>query len=441
VECGGTLAGRQQRWCGKACVNAYLVRKGGTEARRLVRKRDRGVCALCRDDTEVLRRRIQEADREGDRRWARSLGRRPGDQHLPSNRYRRPGRSLPRRPRKGSRNDYRRTARLEVLEPLGLEAYWWRSSWWDMNHRLPVVLGGGGCGLDNLETLCLPCHSRETAILAARIAESRVRPGQLPRGVLYWSEGEALPRLLPQTTNPEEDHVAVKQSTVKCTFCGISKLFPRRTRDRKYCSPQCRLADSRSRYPQRFWAKVDRRAPGGCWAWTSCFDRYGYGQTSGPDGRTQRTHRIAWYLVYGEWPEGDLLHSCDTRNCVNPAHLRVGTHQENMRDAAASSRWSRKGENNARARLDRESVKLILALDPCPHSVRDVAKHLGVSDSCVRDVLKGRTWRHVSRDMDHVVAVRDGGGGCGLDGLRTLCISCHRARTATQQRQQGRTGG
>ena len=43
--------------------------------------------------------------------------------------------------------------------------------------------------------------------------------------------------------------------------------------------------------------------------------------------------------------------------------------------------------------------------------------------------LGGGLW-----DMDHVVAVRDGGGGCGLEGLQTLCIPCHRLRTAAQRR-------
>ena len=43
--------------------------------------------------------------------------------------------------------------------------------------------------------------------------------------------------------------------------------------------------------------------------------------------------------------------------------------------------------------------------------------------------LGGGLW-----DMDHVVAVRDGGGACGLGGLQTLCIPCHRRRTAEQRR-------
>ena len=44
---------------------------------------------------------------------------------------------------------------------------------WEMDHIIPVVEGGGCCGLDNLQTLCLPCHKLDTAALAARLAMGR----------------------------------------------------------------------------------------------------------------------------------------------------------------------------------------------------------------------------------------------------------------------------
>jgi 5-methylcytosine-specific restriction endonuclease McrA len=37
-------------------------------------------------------------------------------------------------------------------------------------------------------------------------------------------------------------------------------------------------------------------------------------------------------------------------------------------------------------------------------------------------------------DADHIIAVKDGGGDCGLDNIRTLCISCHKATTAKQRK-------
>jgi 5-methylcytosine-specific restriction endonuclease McrA len=44
---------------------------------------------------------------------------------------------------------------------------------WQADHIIPVVEGGGECGLDNIRTLCTPCHRRETASLAARRAQAR----------------------------------------------------------------------------------------------------------------------------------------------------------------------------------------------------------------------------------------------------------------------------
>jgi len=38
-------------------------------------------------------------------------------------------------------------------------------------------------------------------------------------------------------------------------------------------------------------------------------------------------------------------------------------------------------------------------------------------------------------DADHIVAVKEGGGDCGLENIRTLCIACHKVNTAKQRKQ------
>jgi 5-methylcytosine-specific restriction endonuclease McrA len=53
-------------------------------------------------------------------------------------------------------------------------------SFWEADHVVPVVEGGGGCRLENLRTLCVPCHKRVTRALAARRAEARRQVKQLP---------------------------------------------------------------------------------------------------------------------------------------------------------------------------------------------------------------------------------------------------------------------
>jgi len=87
----------------------------------------------------------------------------------------------------------------------------------------------------------------------------------------------------------------------------------------------------------RFWSKmsmdinmVRMDVETFCWEWKGLYDHDGYGKF-----RTKNSyigaHRIAYELVRGKIPEGmELNHICRNRKCVNPNHLEVVTHQENM---------------------------------------------------------------------------------------------------------------
>lgn len=81
---------------------------------------------------------------------------------------------------------------------------------------------------------------------------------------------------------------------------------------------------------QRFWAKVDRTSPDGCWLWTGAIYGNGYGHAF-RSGRHRAAHRVSYELSVGPIPEGmDLDHLCRVRHCVNPAHLEPVSRRENL---------------------------------------------------------------------------------------------------------------
>ena len=80
---------------------------------------------------------------------------------------------------------------------------------------------------------------------------------------------------------------------------------------------------------ERFWAKVDKDAPNGCWIWTGSLNALGYGFFF-YKGQTRLAHRVVHELSKGTFPEGLVTdHLCRTPACVNPNHLEPVTNREN----------------------------------------------------------------------------------------------------------------
>lgn len=80
----------------------------------------------------------------------------------------------------------------------------------------------------------------------------------------------------------------------------------------------------------RFWSKVDKK--GECWIWTGSTNPDGYGRFK-VNGKLEQAHRFSFNFHFDK-PEDNkhVLHKCDVRCCVNPDHLFLGSHSDNMKD-------------------------------------------------------------------------------------------------------------
>jgi 5-methylcytosine-specific restriction enzyme A len=126
------LAKRRRTFCSDYCVHQWRLRTDPGYLRDQVFARDHGICALCQADTVAIYNALK-----------RSRG----------------------------------PARVAGLSLYGMKTITSRRSLWDADHILPVAEGGGQCDLDNLRTLCLPCHRETTARLQLRLRAIRQRLG------------------------------------------------------------------------------------------------------------------------------------------------------------------------------------------------------------------------------------------------------------------------
>jgi hypothetical protein len=173
----------------------------------------------------------------------------------------------------------------------------------------------------------------------------------------------------------------------------------------------------------RFWDKVDKTDS--CWLWTGKPDPKGYGRFK-LSNRSWRAHRVSW-LIHFQDP-GDLFvcHSCDNPICVNPEHLFLGTHQDNMNDmynkgrgkkaagahhglvknkGAAQSgekHWSvrhpektSKGEAHGLSTLTEEVVLEIRRRYDSGESNKNISESLGIHKSTVSKIGLRQRWKHL----------------------------------------------
>lgn len=131
--------GPRHLYCSYACGQEILLRAGSSSLiRRQIFALEQGVCQLCNTDCHALFLHVKRLTPPERVQYFMSL-----------------------------ECAFKCVDKAAVLDPK--EGHFWQA-----DHVLPVIEGGGACGLDNLRTLCTPCHAKETALLRVRGREGRM---------------------------------------------------------------------------------------------------------------------------------------------------------------------------------------------------------------------------------------------------------------------------
>lgn len=155
----------------------------------------------------------------------------------------------------------------------------------------------------------------------------------------------------------------------------------------------------------RFLSRV-QILPNGCWFWLGNKIPRGYGALSF-NGKRHYAHRISLHLFEGFDLNSPLqaCHRCDNPSCVNPAHLFPGTSSDNMKDAYDKGRQTNPrliGESNPHAKLNEEQVREIcIEYQGGNTHTRNMAKKYGVSRRTIQSIIYGKSWRHVSSEVNN----------------------------------------
>lgn len=153
-------------------------------------------------------------------------------------------------------------------------------------------------------------------------------------------------------------------------------------------------------FRRRFFSKVRISADSACHEWSATKNPAGYGIFGvWENGKTQAciASRVAYQLAYGPFDSAlEVRHKCDNPGCVNPEHLELGTHQQNMNDMLQRNRArfgtsnNRSGSNHLSARKARTIRKL---WESGEWTQASLARRYSVSGATIHMCVYGKRWK------------------------------------------------
>ena len=134
----------------------------------------------------------------------------------------------------------------------------------------------------------------------------------------------------------------------------------------------------------------------GCWLWTGAVFNHGRPQLRMGE-KLVLASRASVLAFKGVDPgDGMVCHKCDTPSCVNPDHLYVGSHSQNMLDRNLRGRQARvRGEANGRSHLSETQVMQIKAIHATGMPTEAIGMQFGVSGRQIRYIVNGVAWPHM----------------------------------------------
>lgn len=204
-----------------------------------------------------------------------------------------------------------------------------------------------------------------------------------------------------------------------CVGCG--KPIEKKSGCCRSCTTILRNKGRSTPPEQRFWLHVEKTDT--CWLWTGPTNGK-YGRHFLRDRKSAFAHRYSWMLHHGPIPDGlQVCHNCpggDNPLCVNPAHLFLGTHMDNMADRQRKGRQARgersrpknpsrdashhsktrpwtvnRGEKTGHAKLKSADIPAIRQLLTQGVPKVRIAERYGVDPSTIIDIDRGRSWQHI----------------------------------------------
>jgi hypothetical protein len=210
-----------------------------------------------------------------------------------------------------------------------------------------------------------------------------------------------------RSTNTELIAIAGPRPEKNCEVDGCElRLYQRRLCRTHYERVRRYGKTENPTFSEKFWGKVIDVGSEGCWEWIGSIVAFGYGSSWNPRlERSQPAHRVAWELTHGPIPDGiEVRHRCDNPPCVNPDHLELGTHAENMADMYQRNRAAL-GERLPQSKLTEPEVRAVRRIHATGGFTNaQIAEWFDVSATAIWYVVNGKTWKHLLPVLEQAAA-------------------------------------